>query len=215
VAQVQHLGPEHVADAGHDLLVQQQLADCTATGTEPLDHRPRVVGSERVGSEPIEQAGAALVGEQLAAGRRDEVPCHGRPIGTQPQAHARTGRPVGIAPEHRAAHPEVDVQVGAADVAQEVLAEGVHLLDPATVDGGCPVGEAALRRGGPHLPTDELLQLPSQAVERVALRHDGAGPTSGAGPPRRRPVVAASSAWPWRQARTRPSCRRNAPAGRW
>ena len=146
-----------------------------------LAMKRRGSASARSGSGPsrsmMASRSAAEMTEQSVGPRRSSVKDAATvfPVGD----HAQTQRPrsdryVGATMEREAPEEtQVDVkQRAAAPLVEEVLAERLHIIDHVAVQPRHAGREPALRRGDRQpAPSQESTVVPSDLVDRVALRH--------------------------------------------
>ncbi len=151
----ERLGPIDVADATHDRLIHQQVADAPLAPRDLVDHPVGLrTPTDRVGSEPgkdlaCEPTGGSI--EHAVGPLRSTVTYSSRSlVGLGLEAHPdladRVGRLVGSLHPVLAEEPEMDVaDLAGRPLVEEVLAERLDSFEHGAVD---PVGVRAKRPCG-------------------------------------------------------------------
>ncbi len=171
----QRLGPVHVADAAHHLLLEQQLSDRRKATNDRSVRLLRVgVVSQRVGTESANDAIAILVGADRTVGRAGEI--DGRLRHRQTHSHrrridrrrdrgahetCRTGRGVRGRPNRCSTN-------------RRGACRRPRGVEASSVDERRIAGEATLRRRyGDVLAAQHLGMIDGNSVNGVTLGHAG------------------------------------------
>ncbi len=162
-----------VADAGHDTLIQERVADGSVGSPQPLEKRA-LAGARRDGirAQPIQDRAMLLPADELAGWRPDQIPRD--LLGCQPQADRRSGGGSrGREAVEVSEHPQVNVHDRTiAPVVKKVLASCFRALEDRAVEAPRLPGKARLGSGGPDAVARKIpVLLSGEAVKDRTFRH--------------------------------------------